>query len=108
MVSSSPPPATASGTVAVRLRDLHVAYGSRLALDGVSLDLVRGELVSVIGPNGSGKSTLLKAIVGLVPLDGGTVELDVADAGQRGRAIAYVPQHEAVRWEFPVLVQDVV
>jgi ABC-type Mn2+/Zn2+ transport system ATPase subunit len=93
---------------AVRLRDVRVAYDNRLALEDVSLDLPGGQLVSVIGPNGSGKSTLLKAIVGLVPLESGSVELDVPEAHHRGRAIAYVPQHEAVRWDFPVLVQDVV
>src|SRR5262245_66359492 len=84
----------------VRLRDVRVAYDSRLALDGVTLDLPAGQLVSVIGPNGSGKSTLLKAIVGLVPLAAGTVELNVAEARDRGLGVASVPQPEAVRWGF--------
>jgi len=93
---------------AVELRDLSVAYEDRLALDGVTLSLPRARLVSVIGPNGSGKSTLLKAIAGLVQPASGAVTLAVTDARRRGRALAYVPQHEAVHWEFPVQVQDVV
>ena len=93
---------------AVRVRDLRVAYDGRVALDGVTLDLPYGRLVSVIGPNGSGKSTLLKAIVGLAPAERGGVDLASPRLGPRGRTVAYMPQHEAVRWEFPVLVQDVV
>jgi ABC-type Mn2+/Zn2+ transport system ATPase subunit len=102
-------PATAApDDAAVRLRGVRVAYDTRLALDDVTLDLPRGRLISVIGPNGSGKSTLLKVIVGLAPVDAGTVEIPAWRSGPRGLAVAYAPQHEAVRWEFPVLVEDVV
>jgi ABC-type Mn2+/Zn2+ transport system ATPase subunit len=92
----------------LRLENVRVEYGARVALDGVSLELAAGQLVSIIGPNGSGKSTLLKAVAGLVPLAGGQVERLGAAAGPRGRTVAYVPQHEAVHWEFPVRVRDVV
>src|SRR5205823_9514234 len=96
VASDSGQPAGAPPDIAVSLRGVSVSYDQRLALDGVTLDLPRGQVVSVIGPNGSGKSTLLKAIVGLVPLSGGSVTLHVTGAGWRGRAVAYVPQHEAV------------
>jgi ABC-type Mn2+/Zn2+ transport system ATPase subunit len=92
----------------VRLRSVTVAYEDRRALEDVSLELRRGQLVSVIGPNGSGKSTLLKAIVGLVSPVAGTVELAVMRPGRRGLTVAYVPQHEAVKWDFPVQVSGVV
>jgi ABC-type Mn2+/Zn2+ transport system ATPase subunit len=92
----------------LRLDGVRVVYGARAALDGVSLELAAGQLVSVIGPNGSGKSTLLKAVAGLVPLTAGRVERLGAAAGPRGRTVAYVPQQEAVHWEFPVRVRDVV
>lgn len=94
--------------VVVRLRGVSVAYEERRALEDVSLELRPGQLVSVIGPNGSGKSTLLKAIVGLVSLEAGTVKLNVPHTGRRGQAVAYVPQREAVKWDFPVQVGDVV
>lgn len=49
------------------VRDLTVDYGKARALDSVSLNIDKGEIVAVIGPNGAGKSTLLRTISGLVP-----------------------------------------
>jgi ABC-type branched-subunit amino acid transport system ATPase component len=50
--------------------DLRVSYGAIRALDGVSLNVGRGETVALVGANGAGKSSLLKAIMGLVPSAG--------------------------------------
>ncbi len=50
----------------LRVENLHIRYGSFEALKGVSLDLVDGEIVTVLGANGAGKSTLLRAISGLI------------------------------------------
>jgi len=55
---------------------LEVRYGSIVALRGVSIEVIPGEVVSVIGPNGAGKSTLLHAIMGVVPAKSGNVLLD--------------------------------
>ena len=54
---------------------LHKAYGDRMLIDDLSFELPRNGIVGIIGPNGVGKTTLLKAIVGLEPLDSGTLEL---------------------------------
>ena len=58
------------------IRDLHAGYGAKEILHGVSFDVPRGQIVTLLGANGAGKSTLLKAIVGLVCRTGGTVEID--------------------------------
>jgi manganese/zinc/iron transport system ATP- binding protein len=90
------------------IRDLTVAYGRRVVLKGVQADIKRGQVVGVVGPNGGGKSTLLKAILGMVPLVGGSVHLFGRPATQMRSHIAYVPQKEEVDWQFPVTVHDVV
>jgi manganese/zinc/iron transport system ATP- binding protein len=65
-------------------------------------------LVGIVGPNGAGKSTLLKAILGLVPCDSGTAEVFGQPVSHSRHRIAYVPQTEAVDWDFPVTVFEVV
>ena len=52
----------------------------RAALDGVSLDAPAGVVTAVVGPNGSGKSTLVRALLGRVPLIGGSVSIGGMDA----------------------------
>ena len=54
----------------LRVRDLQVAYGAAMALRGVSIDLLPGQLLAVLGRNGSGRSTLAQALMGLVPARG--------------------------------------
>lgn len=66
----------------VRVRDANMvfdtAHGSLQALQDVTLDVSRGELVSLVGPSGCGKSTLLWAMAGLHQLTSGTIEIDGA------------------------------
>jgi ABC-type Mn2+/Zn2+ transport system ATPase subunit len=90
------------------LRDITIAYGSRVVLSHVDADIPRSQVVSIIGPNGSGKSTLLKAIAGLIPVADGDITLFDQPIDRMRRHVAYVPQREDVDWEFPVSVRDVV
>jgi branched-chain amino acid transport system ATP-binding protein len=55
------------------IQDLFVSYGGIRALQGISLDVYEGEIVTLIGANGAGKSTLLRAISGIVPVESGTI-----------------------------------
>ena len=50
----------------LKIRSLEVAYGGLHVLNGVSLEVERGEFVAVVGPNGAGKTTLFKTISGVV------------------------------------------
>jgi len=90
------------------LTGVTVAYGGRTALDKVTMDVPHGGQVAIVGPNGAGKSTLFKALVGLLPLRSGSIELRDRDADTPAEPIAYVPQREEIDWSFPVTVSDVV
>jgi branched-chain amino acid transport system ATP-binding protein len=62
-------------------RDVAVAYGGVRAVNGVSLELERGESLGLIGPNGAGKSSFLAALGGQVPLAGGSITLEGHEIG---------------------------
>jgi iron(III) transport system ATP-binding protein len=59
----------------VRIRGLRKAFGPVVALDGLDMDLRRGETLALLGPSGCGKTTLLRAVAGLGRPDAGTVEI---------------------------------
>ncbi|MBA2718861.1 MAG: ABC transporter ATP-binding protein [Chloroflexi bacterium] len=84
------------------------AYGRRTALSDVSLTVAPGSLLAVIGPNGAGKSTFLKLIAGLMRPTSGQVAVLGGPPGSAAKSVAYLPQAEAVDWEFPVTVREVV
>lgn len=74
--------------IVIRVRDLVVGFGSKLILDGLSLDVRAGEVLGFIGPSGAGKSVLTRTILGLNGKRSGTIEvlgtdLDAVDAAQR-------------------------
>ncbi len=60
----------------LRIRDLHVHYGGIHAIKGISLEVPRGKVVTLIGANGAGKSSTLRAIAGIVKKSGGSIELE--------------------------------
>ncbi len=69
----------AEGGPVIRVRGVRKSFGDLVVLDGLDLDVARGESVVVIGGSGSGKSVMLKHIIGLLRPDAGTVEVDGVD-----------------------------
>ncbi|HEX3623598.1 MAG TPA: metal ABC transporter ATP-binding protein [Acidimicrobiales bacterium] len=93
---------------ALVLSDVSAAYGREPVLEGVTGRIEPGGSLALIGPNGAGKSTLIKAILGLVPLPSGSIEV-LGQAPARARSqVAYVPQAEALDRNFPVSALQVV
>jgi len=74
-------------------------YKSRWVVKDVSLDVRSGEAVGLLGPNGAGKTTSFYMIVGLTPLDGGSIQLD-------GQALARLPIHRRARMGLSYLPQE--
>ena len=95
-------------TAALRLHVVHAAYDRTPVLQGVTGELEAGQSLALIGPNGAGKSTLIKAILGLVPLTGGSIEVLGHSPAVARSQVAYVPQADILDATFPVSVLDVV
>lgn len=92
---------------AFRIRGVAVSFRSRRALDGVTLDVGRGEILGLIGPNGSGKTTLLRTITRVLVPEEGEVLLDGGPLGRWSaaaiaRKVAVVGQESAGDFDFTV------
>ena len=90
------------------LSEATVAYGERVVLESVTIDIAPGVLVGVLGPNGAGKSTLFRMLLGLVTPRTGQVSVYGRAPIEARRDVAYMPQREAIAWDFPITVEDVV
>ena len=93
----------------LKVRDLEVSYGPVAAVKGVSFEVSKGELITIIGANGAGKSTTLNAIMGLVPLAGGEISLNGVSLGRvpvenrAGLGVSYAPEGRRVFKSLSVL-----
>src|SRR5437763_10148035 len=91
-----------SGGSRLRSQRLRKRYKSRTVVQDVSLEVGSGEVVGLLGPNGAGKTTCFYMIVGLVPVDAGTIHLDETELThlpihRRARlGISYLPQENSV------------
>lgn len=65
----------------IKACDIHKRFGGLEVLKGVSLDIAKGETVSIVGASGAGKTTLLQILGTLMPADGGSVEIAGTDVG---------------------------
>jgi ABC-2 type transport system ATP-binding protein len=82
----------------LQIENVVKTFGSKRALDGVSLELRRGGCLGLLGPNGAGKTTLVRSIVGRVTVDSGAIDILGAKAGsaQAKANIGWVPQELAL------------
>lgn len=106
--ANRPPGPASPDEIPLQIRDLNVAYQSKVVVWDADFTAPAGKLIAIVGPNGAGKSTLLKASLGLIPAASGHVSFFGRPYAQARHRIGYVPQRESVDWDFPVSAQDVV
>ncbi len=98
--------APSQSEAAVEIRDLCKRYGDRTIVDGLSFFIRPGECYGILGPNGAGKTTTLRALLGLTPFDGGSVQVlghDMRTHARDARAhIGVVPQLDSLDPDFTV------
>ena len=94
-------------TPKITAQGLTCGYGNKVVLKGIDMEIVSGEIVTLLGPNGSGKSTLMKTIAGALPKLAGSVRIGADEvSGLNHKEIAlrlgYVPQIESPAFDFTV------
>ena len=85
---ASPPP-----TPLLAVDGISVRFGAVQALERVSLEIRRGEVVAIIGPNGAGKTTLVNQLSGLMKPDGGVIRFEGRDINAHGTSVLLVEQN---------------
>ena len=90
----------------IKIENLVKAFGTKRAVDGISFNVERGEVVGFLGPNGSGKSTTMRMITGYYAPDGGKVSVgghDVTESPlEAKRLIGYLPENAAAYTDMTV------
>lgn len=92
----------------IELCGANCSYGKNQILKNINLSVKASEFLGLIGPNAAGKTTLVKVILGLIPLDSGTISV-LGDRPERSRRkIGYVAQKPEINRQFPITVRDAV
>jgi ABC-2 type transport system ATP-binding protein len=91
-------------SLAVRLENIHKAYGSKVAVEGLDLQLPRGTICGLLGPNGAGKTTTIRIMLDIIGADRGRVEVlgGPLSASARDR-IGYLPEERGLYPKMKVL-----
>jgi phospholipid/cholesterol/gamma-HCH transport system ATP-binding protein len=87
--------------VAIRVRDLVVGFGAKLIMNGLDLDVIRGEVMGFVGASGTGKSVLTRTILGLIRQRRGTIEVFGKDVAKMS-----LKEHRDVEQRWGVLFQQ--
>lgn len=83
--------------MSVTLTEVSKSYGAKKAVNGISLQVDKGEILGFLGPNGAGKTTTMKMITSYIPIDSGSISvcgMDIAtDKEKIAHHIGYLPEH---------------
>ncbi|MCH9740742.1 MAG: ABC transporter ATP-binding protein [Epsilonproteobacteria bacterium] len=92
----------------IKIENLSFAYDRQKILEDINLSVEDKDFLAIIGPNGGGKSTLLKLILGINPVQKGSIETFGTKPQKNLSKIGYVPQNTNVNTDFPIKVIEVV
>jgi len=94
----------------IEVRNLSYQIKEKTILENINVDIREGDFVAIIGPNGAGKSTFLKLMLGLLPIQTGSIHYYQQDHTDylKENQLAYLPQKEAFTPNFPLKVIDLV
>ena len=90
----------------IRVQNLSYKFNDFTALENVSFEIEKGDIVAIIGPNGSGKTTLLQNIIGLLSPTTGTITIDGKNPKDIRHKIGYVPQKFEFDRSIPISVHE--
>lgn len=93
---------------ALQLEDVRVSYGRHVVVEGATWEVQEHDFAAIIGPNGGGKTTLLRAILGLIPLSGGSIRIFGHPPSEGRDLIGYVPQFHTFDFSFPITVSEMI
>lgn len=85
----------------IKINNLSFSYGEECVLKNLHFDIYAKDYVGIIGPNGGGKTTFLRCLLGFLPLDSGTIDVQINQIG-------YVPQKHPIDPDFPITVKELV
>ena len=92
----------------IRIADVSMRRDDRLILDGINLDVAKGDFIAVTGPNGGGKTTLLRILLKLIKPTSGSVRYYIDGVETTRLPIGYLPQKNMIDSHFPISVGDVI
>jgi zinc transport system ATP-binding protein len=94
--------------IAIDIQNLSAGYDTETIIEDVSIKINHKDFFGIIGPNGGGKSTLLKAILGLIPIQKGSIQIFGKSPENGRKYIGYVAQYAEFDKNYPISVWDVV
>jgi len=92
----------------LEIKNLTFSYATRNVLENINLIVQPNDFLAIIGPNGGGKSTLLKLIMGLLPLQSGSIKINNLPPKKGRKHIGYLSQFQHVDMTFPITVEEIV
>ena len=89
----------------IECKNLTVSYDGKKVINNLSFSVNEGDYLCIVGENGSGKSTLTKAILGLIPINAGSINFDIHF---KKNEIGYLPQQTDIQKDFPASIKEIV